>query len=209
MRRMVYGAFAILFVVLLITTYGVFLFHEQYRIGERQGQRRTVTLEDYSSPYVSGEVTISTKPIFYQRRSEYVRVNGSFQFLSGSPMNVTITELRLFIMNVPDPDDFWDTVYSNNNFLTLYNSNGFSIYDAYQISIESLGNHTLGFGIDFRFQIGGSYESNFLGQVDILPIFVFPGVLWPDYWYLTLGVMLVVGCVLLIHAVLKWLEIIN
>ncbi|MFX1341312.1 MAG: hypothetical protein ACFFAL_01315 [Promethearchaeota archaeon] len=206
---MVYGAFAILFVVLLITTYGVFLFHEQYRMEARQSQSRTVSLEDYSSPYVSGEVTISTRPIFYQRHSEYVTVNGSFQFLSGTPMNVTITELRLTIMNVPDPDDFWDTVYFNGNFLTLYNSTGFSIYDAYEISIGSLGNHTLGFGIDFRFLIGGSYESNFLGQLDVLPIFVFPGVLWPDYWYFTLAVMIIVGCVLLIHAVLKWLEIID
>jgi hypothetical protein len=206
---MVYGAFTILFVVLLITTYGAFLFHEQYRMEARQGQRRTVTLEDYSSPYVSGVVTISTKPIFYQRRSEFVTVNGSFQFLSGTPSNVTITELRLAIKNVPDPDGFSDTVYLNGNFLTLYNSTGFSIYDSYQISIETLGNHTLGFGIDFRFQIGDSYESNFLGQLDILPIFVFPGVLWPDYWYLTLGVVIIVGCLLLIHAVLKWFEIID
>jgi hypothetical protein len=206
---MVYGAFTILFVVLLITTYGAFLFHEQYRMEARQGQRRTVVLEDYSSPYVSGVITISTKPIFYQRRSEYVTVNGSFQFLSGSPMNVTITELRLSIMNVPDPDDFWDTVYSNGNFLMLYNTTGFSIYDAYQISIGTLGNHTLGFGIDFSFQIGTSYESNYLGRLDILPIFVFPEFLWPDFWYLLTGVMIVTGCVVLFHAILKWYEIID
>ncbi len=124
-------------------------------------------------------------------------------------MNITVSEFRLTIMNVPDPDDFWDTVYINYNFLELYNTTGFSIIDAYKISIGSLGNHSLGFGINLRLFDGNSSELCFLGELDMLTIFVIPGFLWPDSWYLTTGVMIILGCVLLVHAVLKWLEIID
>ena len=209
MRRMVYGAVAILFVILLISTFGVFLFHEQYRIGERQGQRRTVSVEDSTSSLVSGELTISVKPIFYQQRSEYVTINGSFRILSGVPMNVSVSELFLTIMNVPDPDEWYDRVYSNHNFLKLFNTTGFWMYAAYRISIGSLGNHSLGFGIHLTLHDGVNQELSFLGHLDLLAIFVFPGFLWPDFWYLTTGVMSIVGCVLLVQAVLKWLELID
>ncbi len=211
MRRMVYGTFAILLVALLITTFWVTSLHNQYMLGMGPDyQRKTVSLEDYLSPYVSGEITISANPIFYQHRTEYVTVNGTFLTQSGSPLNISVREMMLTIMTVPDPDDMWDVVYSNYNFLELFNTTGFSMYDAYKISIGSLGNHSLGFGIDLAFPNGtSSSKVSFLGQLDILSIFVFPGFLWPDFWYLTTGVMIIIGCVLLVHAILKWLEIID
>ncbi len=83
MRRMVYGAFAILLVVLLITTFWVTSLHNEYTLGLGSGyQKRTISIETYLSPDVSGDITLSARSdqSFTKSEVSMFTLTGRFKF---------------------------------------------------------------------------------------------------------------------------------
>jgi hypothetical protein len=206
MRRMVYGIFSVLLVVVLITTVWVnSIHHYQYLTGPAsEFHERTVPLNNALSPYLEGNISLRAGSVYYQYHSQIVFYNVSFRILGASPLNFTIEYLTFYTIRAHElAEETQRFVGLVSIDIELRNVTQYSMAGSTRIEIGSVGSLWLGFGLGLTLFDNSPIEFGVFGQLDMLQIFTIPSYFYPTMWNILTIIMVIIGLILLYFIIFR------
>jgi hypothetical protein len=164
-------------------------------------QTRTETFQDMYVPHASGVVQAHTFTSLYEAAVAYVWFNISIDFLSETPINVTLEGVTVYEASTAGEffsnhtiigQSFVDTEIVNASHVRVHGS-------VAATPVLMTGNVTLSLAIDYWVYTANQTFHGGWGDLFMLPVSLVPSFLMPQGWVYVNAAILITGAILLIR----------
>jgi hypothetical protein len=196
--KVFYGTFMILLVSVFTMTGWTYSIANTVNL---RGNARTETFQDMYVPYASGVVQAHTFAFLYEAAPSSVWFNVSIDFLSETPINVTLEGVAVYEASSAGELFFNHTIIGQSPITTeIVNASHVRIHGRVVITpVPMAGNVTLGLAIDYWVHTDNQTLLGGWGDLFMLPVTIVPSILRPEGWFYANAITLIIGVILLIR----------
>jgi len=169
---------------------------------------RTASFKDAEIPYVSGEVCVDTHTLLYEAVSILAYFDTSIDFLSVTPINVTVGGAKFHLTSSVGELPFNSEIIGQDLVTTnIVNASFIRIKGSVAIRpVVMQGNVSLGFSIEYWVHTTNQTQHGGWGDLYMFPVTVVPSILRPDGWIYANGVTIIVGIIVLTRYSMKRIQ---
>jgi hypothetical protein len=162
---------------------------------------RTEMFQDMYIPYVSGVVQAGTFKSLYESAPTSVWFNVSIDFLSATPVNVTLEGVTVYEASSAGEFPSNYTIIGQSPVTTeIINASHVHIYGSVATTpVLMVGNVSLGLAIDYWVYAANQTLHGGWGDLFMLPVTFVSSILMPQGWIYANAAILIIGVILLIR----------